>query len=63
VRRRDQLLELAIELEQFTIELADAAGEAAQRELGGLERLVQASGVGSQVQAELGSRLDRAAVS
>jgi hypothetical protein len=52
----DEMLELSVELEEFAVEQADAAGEAAEGVLGRLEWVVQARAVGAQVEAESGSR-------
>src|SRR5207253_4204867 len=46
-RSCDELLELSVELVEFSVEVADATGEASERELGGLERFVQPAGVGA----------------
>ena len=58
---RDEPLDLLVELSDLVLELIDAAGEAAQGELGGPGGLVDALAVRAQVQAEIGSGLERAA--
>jgi len=50
----DQRREPFIEGEDLAVELGDAPGERAQRELGGLQRLVQTLQIGAQTGAERG---------
>lgn len=57
----DEVLELLVELEDLAVELVDAAGEAAEGELGGLQRFVDPLSVGSQLPAERGPRLSACA--
>jgi hypothetical protein len=52
-----------IELVDLVVEVADAAGEAAQRELCGLRGFVQSFASGAEREAEGGPRLQRAAAS
>ena len=56
-----ELLELTVEFENLAVQLSDAAGKAAKRELSGLCGLVDPFDVGAQFQAESGFRFQRAA--
>ncbi|HZQ66770.1 MAG TPA: hypothetical protein VFA66_16255 [Gaiellaceae bacterium] len=58
----DELLELAIKLVEFAVEVADPPGEAAKGELGRLERFEQPAGVGASLEALRRALLQRAGV-
>jgi len=52
-----EVLELAIELEEFAVQLAKTVGKAGERELCGLPWFVDSRGVGAQLSAQSGFRL------